>query len=262
MKDGLNISKIATGFTTILTVAIMLVACNRNNNSDGAGIPPGYNPNAIAGGCATGTYYTGGFCYNQAGNAVGAYSGLNFITDNYQYRNFTVKDSNAYRNFLKEAMGVCDRAQTSEGIYGCQSWTSGYAQVVLQAQSAQSTHLYATFSAYPYSNGYSSWGVQLPSIGDFFLGMIGFPITDYGSAIRNPLTTDMTVSVINKSQGFEARGYGDLYTQANTGLIQIIVANGKLDTYFANPANYVLPEIGYQLAYKGVVFATGTFKRY
>lgn len=261
MKNGLSTFKISSAFTAILATALMLVACNRNG-SDNSGVPPGYNPNAI--GCTSGTYYNGGYCYNANGTAVGAYNGVNFITDNYQYRNFTVSNSTVFRNFLKEAMGVCDRAQTSAGIYNCSSWTSGYFQVVLQTQSAQATHLYATFSAYPYSNGYSTWGAQLPSVGDFFLGLIGFPMLDYGSAIRNPLTIDAVISNINKSQGFEARGYGDLYTTANTSLIQIIVMNGKLDSYYANPnpndPNQALMD--YQLAFQGSVFATGKFKRY
>ncbi|MEK6774290.1 MAG: hypothetical protein AABY64_10140 [Bdellovibrionota bacterium] len=249
MKNGMSTFKISMGFTAILTVASMLVACNRNN-TDNSGIPAGYNPNAM--GCATGTYYTGGQCYNANGTAIGAYNGINFISDNYQYRNFNIKDSNGYRNFLKKAMGVCDRAQTSAGIYSCSSWTSGYAQVVLQTQTGTANHLYATFSSYPYSNGYSNWGVQLPSVGDFFLGLIGFPVMDLGSAIKNPLTVDATISVINKSQGFEARGYGDLYTTANTSLIQIMIPVGKLED----------AQFDYQLAFEGVIFATGRFVRY
>ncbi len=261
MKNGLSTLKITTAFTAILTVAVMLVACNRNNGADNAGIPPGYNPNAI-GGCTTGTYYMGGYCNNANGTAYGAYNGINFITDNYQYRNITITNSSVFRNLLKDGMGVCDRAQTSAGLASCSSWTSGYFQIVLQAQSAQSTHLYATFSAYPRVDQYMNWSMQLPSVKEFFLGLVGFPVMDYGSAIRNPLTIDAVISNVNKSQGFEARGYGDLYTTANTTLFQIIVSNQKLDSYYADPTNMNLPGLQYQIAFRGEVFATGTFRRY
>lgn len=251
MKTRFSTLKISLSFSAILAVAVMLVACNRNSSDNSGAIPPGFNPNAN--GCAAGTYYNGGYCYNANGTTAGTYNGINFITDNYQYRNFTVKDSGAYSNFLKKAMGVCDRTQTTGGIYACSSWTSGYSQVVLQTQTGASNHLYATFSAYPYSSSNYNWGVQLPSMGDFFLGLIGFPtLYDYGSAIKNPLTIDAVVSVINQNKGFEARGYGDFYTTANTSLIQIVIPVGKLED----------AQFDYQLAFEGVVFATGRFVRY
>ncbi len=250
MKREFSTLKISLSFSAVLAAALMLVACNRNSSDNTAGIPPGYNPNAN--GCTAGTYYQNGYCYAANGTQLGAYNGINFITDNYQRRNFTIKSSSAYTNFLKKAMGVCDRTETTSGFYSCSSWTSGYAQVVLQTQSGASNHLYATFSAYPYSNNYYSWGMQLPSLTDFFLGLVGFPITDYGSAIKNPLSIDAVISVINKSQGFEARGYGDLYTHANTSLIQIVIPVGKLED----------AQFDYQLAFEGVVFATGKFVRY
>lgn len=248
MKREFSTLKISLSFSAVLTVALMLVACNRNSSDNTAGLPPGYNPNAN--GCAAGTYYQNGYCYNPNGTQLGAYNGINFISDNYQYRNFIAKSS--YANFLKKAMGVCDRTENTGGFYSCTSWTSGYSQVVLQTQTGTANQLYATFSAYPRMNTTVNWGYQLPSMTDFFLGLVGFPTTDWGSAIRNPLSINAVISVINKSQGFEARGYGDFYTTANTGLIQIIIPVGKLEDR----------EFDYQLGFEGVVFATGRFVRY
>ena len=111
------------------------------------------------------------------------------------------------------------------------------------------------FSAYPYYNQNAWYGYQLPTVGDFFRGLMGMPSMDnwdrYG-VTRNPLSIDLVVSAINKSQGFEARGYGDTYTQANRSLIQFIVTNGKLEDQ----------KMDFQLGFEGQVFATGTIYRY
>ena len=240
----ITLAVFALGVTTS-----MIIACGKDNSNN----PPlvNNNPNAIYG-CTNGTYYNGGYCHNPNGQQVGVYNGINFVTDNYYYRNFSIKDGTAYKNFLKTAMGVCDRTQSTGGIYDCSSWVSGYIQIVFQAQTAQTNNVQISFSAYPYSNQNYYYGYQLPSMSEFFLGIIGFPVFDSAGAVRNPLALNMTVSVINQNKGFEARGYGDLYTLGNRSLIQVVIPNGKIEDQ----------QFDYELAFEGVVFATGRFTRY
>jgi hypothetical protein len=61
----------------------------------------------------------------------------------------------------------------------------------------------------------------------------------------------MTVSPTNNYQGFEARGAGDFYTNANRSLIQVQIAKGKLED----------PRFDYRIAYRGEIIVTGTFVR-
>lgn len=226
----------------------LIVACGKNNSD---------NPQPqVTYSCPAGSYYASGYCYNSTGQQLGSVAGLNFISDNYQYRNLSISNSGVFKNFLVKAMGVCDRATTSGGssggIYACDSWINGYFQAAIQTPATQSTSLAVQFSSYPYVSSNYWYGYQLPSVSQFFLGLVGFPTLDIAGAMRNPLPLNMTVSVINQNKGFEARGYGDLYTYSNRSLIQVVVMNGKLEDQ----------QFDYQIAFEGQVFATGRFVRY
>ena len=61
----------------------------------------------------------------------------------------------------------------------------------------------------------------------------------------------MTVSVINNSQGFEARSNGAYDTLANRSLIQVQVANGKI-------LDQQIPVV---LSFEGQQFASGNLLR-
>lgn len=240
----------------VVITAFMIIACGKENKTNEQINP--YN----AYGCPTGGYYSGGYCYDANGQAIGYQNGIvggisiNLIGDNYQYRNLRISNGTVYKNFLKKALHVCDQGTgTNGGIYGCNAWISGYAQLVVQTPSAQSQNIRLVFSSYPYFNQNAYYGYQLPSVKDFFLGMLGMPAMDnwntYG-ATRNPLSLDLIVSAVNKSQGFEARGYGDTNTQANRSLIQFIVKSGKLEDQ----------QMDFQLGFEGQIFATGRLVRY
>mgnify|MGYP000004539376 CR=1 FL=1 len=163
-----------------------------------------------------------------------------FYAENYYKNNLNISSSSTWRKFLKEAMGVCGQADHTGGVYACDYWSNSAIDLVIQGGSASNT-LRAIFTAWPKTNSAFQYGYALPSIGDALKSFFGFPILTSYSAYRNPLILDMTVSPINDSKGFEARAYGDLYTQANRSLIQLQVAEGKFqDGYF----NF---RVGYQI---------------
>lgn len=234
----------------LLTIA--LSSCGKKGNSDDPQIT-----------CPTGTaYQQNNVCYDAYGNVMGGAGNLDlgYISANFQTGysapTLQVTDMGAYRVFLKEALGVCDRGNNGYsfyGIYNCNAWVSGSLQVVMQTQTAgQGGYASMTFWAYPYTNQNYWYGAQLPSIRDFFKGLIGFPVISNVGAYRNPLVLpNMVVSLINNSQGIEARSYGAYDTTANIGLIQMQVMTGKLQDQ----------TLSYKLSYKGKTFATGTFNR-
>ncbi|MBL7545236.1 MAG: hypothetical protein JNL11_15565 [Bdellovibrionaceae bacterium] len=233
-------------------LAMILISCGENKATNTT-----VNPYVNNNGCPTGTYYSNGFCYNQNGTQWNGYqngytSSINFVSDNFTYRDFKVSNSGVYKEFIRKAMQTCDQANSSGGIYSCDSWIAGQFQMNLQVVSTQSTNVRVTFAAYPQTNSYYWYGYSLPSAKDFFYGMFGFPVYQASYVVKNPLPLDMVVSVVNDSKGFEARAYGDVATQANRSLIQLQVLEGKLEQSAFN----------YQLAFEGKVFATGRLQRY
>jgi hypothetical protein len=216
----------------VLAIAVALTACgsSRNNSSGNNGQP----------------IYPGGF-QNPYTNS----NDSGYLADNFSYRNINITNGTAYKNLLKKALGVCDRAANSGGIYSCDSWMSSYFRLIIQAQSTIQTQLRAVIMVYPQIDNYGWYGYQLPTWDQFFMGIMGFPIPQQVGAVRNPLTVDMTVSVINNSQGFEARSYGAYDTLANRSLIQVQVSNGKI-------LDNQLPVV---LSFEGQQFASGNVLR-
>jgi hypothetical protein len=217
----------------VLAIAVALTACGGNKTtSSGSAIQNNpYDP------------------YN-----LGLYQNTNdagYLADNFQYRNLTVNGANSYKNFMKKALGVCDRAANSGGIYSCDTWLNSYFRLIVQAQSTVATQMRAIFMVYPQQSQYGWYGYQLPSWDQFFMGIMGFPVPTQVGAVRNPLAIDMTVSLINNSQGFEGRAYGAYDTLANKSLIQMQAATGKvLDNTLA-----------VTLSFEGQQFASGTLYR-
>lgn len=218
----------------VLAIAVALTACGDSKNSSSIGNSP-YN-NGFQNGYQSPYYNT-----NDSG----------YLADNFQYRNITITNGTPYKNFIKKALGTCDRAANSGGIYGCDSWLNSYFRLIVQAQSTVATQLRAVFMVYPQVNTYGWYGYQLPSWDQFFMGVMGFPVPQQIGAVRNPLAVDMTVSVINNSQGFEARSYGAYDTLANRSLIQVQVSNGKI-------LDNQLPVV---LSFEGQPFASGNLLR-
>ncbi len=221
-------------------ISAFMAACGSSNSGGGGG---------TAINCPAGTTFQNGYCVNGNGITVNTGS-VGFYSENWHDRTLTATGA-GLSNFLKTAMGVCDQNHANGGLAACSAWTAGAFDIVMQAPNSQTNSVQVTFRAKPQVGQYSNYAYSLPSAGQFAGALFGFPVVSGSGAVRNPLQLNMTVSVTNNYQGFEARGYGDYYTTANRSLIQIQVANGKLED----------PKFDYRIAYNGQVILTGTFIR-
>lgn len=230
------------------TIAV-IVACGNKAND----VTTTYN-------CPKGTsYFANGNCYNQFGQVIGNYgtSGVSadtgYLAENFRNNNLQIGDGGAFKNFVQKALGVCGRAHLNYGIYDCDAWTGGFFQVYLQTSASQGNNYKLTFRAFP--NQQMGGGLQihgqLPSLGDFFAGLVGFPVIHGAGMMRNPLELIGTASVISNYQGFEVRTYGAMDTMANRSLIQLQVPSGRL----------MDAQLAFKLFFEGAPLASGTLLR-
>ncbi len=253
---------------TVLSFALLGLAifgCNNKSNDNPPpqqtstlGLQPGISPYCPPGA----TFSSYGTCVGLGGMPYpipyGQYSGAaGFYSENWNERKLRISDSFVFIQFLKSAMGVCDRMQYAGGLSACEAWSNGYLDVTVQSYNTQSNNVRVTFRAWPKAYPGGWWAGQFPNFGDFVAQMFGFPTMAVTGAVRNPLVLDMVVSLINNSNGFEARGYGDYWTTASRSLIQVVVPNGKFEQ---SGFNYQIA-FGNQATGKGKVFATGWLTR-
>lgn len=233
-----------TGLSVFILIGV--VACGKSvetNNAPGTTAAVPLNGNTV---CPAGstliTTYGSPMCQGPNGITTPIYqntlAGTQYGSDNYCYRNLTISNQSVFKSFLKEAMGMCDFAHSTGGMYDCNSWTN--AQVKVDIVTTGSQMNFAVY-AYPQLNAYYNYYYALPSASEFFLGMMGFPIytQQYNTMSSNPITSGMSVFPINNSLGFEGRTTGPLYSLANRQLIQLQVAQGKVgDPYFTFVMSY------------------------
>lgn len=214
-------------------VALLLIGCGKGNDNGNT---------SVSQACSTGYYF-----YNNTCVPIGGGGGVpqtpgflytnGFYADNYSGTT-TLKVTNVAKmeEFFQQGMGVCNRAGKNYGTANCSAYSSGYTDIIIQFPNISSSTLLATFIAQPRSNGYYTYGAQLPS-GQGLLGLalgwttgIFLPDTKaYYGALKNPLQLEMQVSAINNSTGFQAQGYGDFWTGYNRTLIAIQVPKGKVE---------------------------------
>ncbi len=219
-------------FSSLLAMATLFSSCGQSGSSS--------NNTPVNPACAAGYYIQGNQCYPINGNGVGVNPNFNytngFYADNYSGTStLRVTNGSRMKQFFKYGMGVCDRAATNYGQASCDAYVGGYMDIIIQFPNSSNSSMLATFIARPKYNPYGNYSVQLPSgwglLGIALGAVTGVYIPDpksYTGAYRNPLQLEMAVSAINNSAGFEARGYGDYWTGANTTLLAIQVPNGKV----------------------------------
>lgn len=239
-----------------LSSSAMIVACSKGSDNTVAPIDANM-------GCPSGsTFRSNGLCYN-AYNQVVNTNATSFNSENYQQRTANVSNSNVYGMFLREVLAICDRDGYNSGISSCSNYQSGYFRLTLQAPNPSSNAARLTVEVGPANVSNYWYNVSLPTGGQlasclatsFIFGNCMTYATANQMQIGSPIKAfDMTVSLINNSQGFEGRSYGAAGTFSANSLIQFIVPSGKMqDGYF-----------DYQLAYKGQsagVFMTGRMIR-
>lgn len=241
-NSNLNFKDVAVALTTLL-MATALGCAKSNDNGGGPGAPAGPAPYT----CAPNTPCTG-----LPPSNIGFYAESQNMKGYYNYNNSILTPTNAYRTFLKEAMGVCDREQYTGGLADCNSWINGYHDLVLMMDNTASNTVRVVVRSYPntqYGNAYYSY--QLPRWDQFLLGLVGFPIAQNPSGFFNPLILNGTIYPINASQGFEVRAYGPQISYGYNKLLQLQIGQGKVqDTQF-----------GFVLSWNGQQVATGTMVR-
>ncbi len=236
----------------IITVALaivvgLLAACGKKS---GGGFSNTTNTNTTNG-CPTGTVASNNGCvYSNTTGSIGFYT----QTSNspvYQNNGSVFTVGSGYKDFLKTAMGTCDRDHSNGGLSDCDSWANGFNDMVIQMQGTAAKEAIVTFRSYPYSNNaYSSYSYSLPSVKEFFLSMFRFQMGNQ-SYVYNPMTLKMTIWPINDNQGFELRGYGPQGSYAYNKLIQVQINSGKFeDTAF-----------NFSVAFNGGTASTGTMVR-
>ncbi|MCX7978044.1 MAG: hypothetical protein N2578_03485 [Bdellovibrionaceae bacterium] len=237
-----------------IALSALVTACGSSSSTTAGGGGP------VPLVCPPGTVATNLGCVNQNGQVVQAGAESGFRTHkSWGDQTMNIVNSEAYKQFLREVMGVCDRSSgPSYGLANCNSFVNGYAGMVLQFSNSHPNKVRMTFGVQPSTSLYGWYTATLPTAGNaiscaattILLGMcIMLPDAAQMRAYYNPLPLNMDVSPINNSQGFEARANGPQSSYAYNKLIQVIINNGRVatDLYF-----------NYQLAYNGTVFATGT----
>lgn len=226
-----------------IALSFSLVACNKSSNVS--------TPGALSANCVN------GYCYNSNGSPTNI--GFFAQTSNFSYlSNYSptgisssLNIQSGWRSMLKEAMGVCDRDQSSGGYYGCNDWMNGMHDLVILMDSSTASSVRVQVRSYPTSSSGYSYGYTLPSASDFFLGLLGMPVMGNPSGFFDPMILTATIWPTNNSQGFEIRATGPQQSYGWNKYLQLQVTSGKVED----------ASFQYQLYWNGTVAATGTMVR-
>lgn len=231
---------------TALTIysSVLMIGCGKDGGGGGQVVPPPA--------CPVGQVLNGNVCVHNSGITPGGnvqyYDYNKFFTQtgygvSTVNGDMTITNSAAYKSFLREAMGVCDRTIVGWdiGLSSCDNWVSGSFQAsFLVTSDLKPTVRFEARPAPSYFNGFGSLGIS------------------GGGAAFNPLilSQNNTFSLINNSQGFEIRAQGSNWNGGGLRLIQIQVLQGTLnDGYFSYDLYYPHNNVATK-------FASGKFKRY
>lgn len=233
--------------TLAIYSAVLMIGCGK----DGGGTTV---VNPVVSNCPVGYVQNGNVCTSGTGTTVPVnptgnvqFYDYNRNFDSWGYNSvsgdMTITNAAAFKTFLREAMGVCDRNiwGWQAGLASCDNWVSGSFQVSFAVNSSLKPTV--QFKAYP-----------APS----FFQMYGSFGIDAGGVAFNPLVLSQnnTFSLINNSQGFEIRAQGSYWNGGGLRLIQIQVLQGTLnDGYFTYDLYYPMNNVATK-------FASGKFKRY
>ncbi len=235
----LNTFKMVT--YSLLGFSVALTGCGSGGGSGGAGAPP--------------PVVTPGPGILPASSQIGFYAqSSNFYMPGYINAGSTFQAQQGMHSLLKEAMGTCDREQTSGGLASCQTWISGAHDMVLWADGGSTVNQVTIVirSAPANQMGGAGWySYSLPDFESAIIGLFTGWFPGNTSGIFNPLVLKATIWPVNNSQGFEARAYGPQMSYAWNKLLQLQVSQGKLED----------PSWSYQLVFNGAVAANGTAVR-
>ncbi|WII73077.1 hypothetical protein QJS83_04220 [Bdellovibrio sp. 22V] len=219
---------------------------------DGGGSPAPVNPVPT---CPSGQVWNGNVCVNGNPGQIPT-SRVQFYDYNKYYQqtgawmptvyngDMRITDTTVYKNFLKEALAICDRSiGWRGGLADCNQWIDGSFQVSWAMDSSMKPVV--QFYAYP-----------APS---YFQYYFDIGVNANGVAF-NPLilSSNNTYNLINQSKGFEIRAQGTMWNASGLRTIYIQVLNGTLaDSYVYYDIYYKHPDRN-----ENIKFATGKFKKF
>ncbi|MEY4617049.1 MAG: hypothetical protein RJB66_2009 [Pseudomonadota bacterium] len=225
-----------------------LIGCN-NRSTKSAPPPAGCPAGMIAtpAGCSTtGNNPPYGYIPPTGNGLIQYYAANNdFITQT----NTLVPTSN-YPLFLKQALGVCDRCQTSVGPgLSCDSWMAGFNMLMLSFAGVTPAASQMAFYSTPYIQpNYYQFAWQFPSLGDFFLNVFTgapMPSCNYGQATPY-WATPVQYETYNDGKGFVIwTNIGPANSQWYLYKFRLVVPQGKIGD----------PNLGFQLT---VIDRSGT----
>lgn len=246
---------------SMITVTLMgLTACNNKKNSTPP--PPGCPSGQIAtpAGCSPPGNVTPPVGYIQPPSNGGLVQYYSSKTDFLSPQD-TLTPTQNWVNFLRDALGVCDRCQTTIGqAVQCDSWVRGFNMVMLSFAANQSSLAQMAFYTTPYiTQTYYQFAWQFPKIEDFFITLFtGAPAPSCNPGQFSPYwATQVTFETQNNGEGFVVYvNNGPLMSRWNLYKLRLYVAKGKIgDQSF----NYQLTAID-KSGHSGDL-ATGTLTR-
>lgn len=226
----------------LLVIGSFLTGCGSKSSSSG--------------GTTTSTYYpctTGSNCvYSVNQNSLkGFYAQSTNFSTGYMNNGSSFTPTGSVTTILEEAMGVCNRGAYNGGLADCGSWVSGYYDLVFLVNQQNPNQVTLVFRSYPMINQNYWYSYNLPTLENFFLSLIGWPVAQNPQGTYNPLILTTTIYPVNNSQGFEIRGYGPQVSAGYNKLIQLQVANGKIEDQ----------SFQFQLFWNGTQIGSGTMAR-
>ena len=215
--------------------ALAFTACNKSSSSAPVTCPYGTVYNGAT--CIQGNLYPGGI---PPGTRIGFYA----QTSNFPMLNAgsVLSQGSGMTALLRDFMGVCDRQSqvggSNGGLSACGAWTQGYHDMVLIFDGSSANQAKLVIRSYPYVDPMYQYQYSLPSLDQFFAGLLGFSAGNV-SGVYDPLVLTMTVWPINGNQGFELRANGPTGSYGWGRLMQFQVRNGKIEDPAVNYTLYV-----------------------
>lgn len=242
MKDS-NFNFLRVMLAAFASASLMMLTACGSSNSNGTPPPP---PPAVV---PPQPPCNGNNCVYQAPNAMkGFYAQSANFPSNFMNNGSSLQVSGNVTSILEQAMGVCNRGAYNGGLADCQTWVGGIYDLVFLVNPQNTNQVSVIFRAYPQVNQQGWYTYQLPTAQNFFLSLLGWPVAQNPAGTFNPMILQSTINPVNNSQGFEIRSYGPQVSAGYNKLLQLQVANGKIEDQSFN----------FQLFWNGAQIATGT----
>jgi len=149
----------------------------------------------------------------------------------------TLKMTDNYKIFLRDALGVCDRCSSTSGAgmgaaLECGSWVKGFNMMMISLAANQSAlHQLSFYSTPMISQTYFNFAWQFPDIGDFFVTLFtGAPAPSCNYGQFSPYwATQVQYEVQNDSKGFVLFvNNGPSYSKWNLFKFRLSIPVGKI----------------------------------